>query len=408
MKKRLSILGSTGSIGTQTLDVVEAFPDRFEVVALTAGSRWEQVAEQARRFKVPFVAVRDEADAARLREALPGVTVRAGEAGVLEAAQVPCEMVVVALVGVAGMRPTMLALEAGRDVALANKEALVVAGPLMMAARRQPPQASPEGGTLMAQGRRIMPIDSEHSAIYQCLVGENPESVARIVLTCSGGPFRQTPREELAGVDVAGALAHPNWKMGSKITIDSATLMNKGFEVLEAHHLYQVPLEKIDVVVHAESIIHSMVEFVDGSVKAQLCPPDMRLPIMYALAYPERLPRSWKPTPFASMGPLTFEAPRRAEFPCLDLAYRAGRIGGSMPAVLNAANEVAVELFLSGRIGFVDIPALIEGCMEQATVLSAPTLADLLEVDRETRREARERAVSALRPHARAPRIIEV
>ncbi|HEY3998135.1 MAG TPA: 1-deoxy-D-xylulose-5-phosphate reductoisomerase [Candidatus Xenobia bacterium] len=374
--KTLAILGSTGSIGRQTLDVVAAFPERFRVGALVAGGDWQEVARQVKRFGVPFAAMREEEAASRLRDAMgPSVQVRHG--GLEEAATLPAiDMVVVAVVGVAGLSPTLAALQAGKDIALVNKEALVVGGSLMMGAARE-------------SGRRILPVDSEHSAIFQCLVGEAPEAVGRIVVTCSGGPFRTTPRAELDTVTVAQALAHPNWKMGSKITIDSATLMNKGFEVLEAHHLYDVPLERIDVVVHPESIVHSMVEFVDGSLKAQLGLPDMRLPIQYALGWPERLPRSWQPADFTRMARLTFETPRGDDFPCLGLAYEAGRKGGAFPAVLNAANEVAVARFLAGELSFGEIPRLIEHCLERTPALAELTLAGLLAVDEETRCRAR-------------------
>ncbi len=376
--KTLAILGSTGSIGRQTLDVVAAFPDRFRVEVITANGSWELVEQQVRQFHVPRVVMRSAAAAENLAARLsPEVDVQCGDEAIAAAAVLPSvDMVVVSLVGVAGLLPTMAALQAGKDVALVNKEALVVGGALMMAAARR-------------AGKTILPVDSEHSAIFQCLVGEAPESIARIILTCSGGPFRTLPRDAFERATPAEALAHPNWKMGSKITVDSATLMNKGFEVLEAHHLYQVPLDKIDVVVHPESIIHSLVEFVDGSLKAQLGLPDMRLPIQYALGWPERLPHAWKPSSLSAMSPLTFEEPRRRDFPCLDLAYQAGRAGGAAPAVLNAANEVAVERFLAGSLAFGDVPRLIEACLSDTPTLADVTIPALVAVDAETRQRAR-------------------
>ncbi|MEW6280500.1 MAG: 1-deoxy-D-xylulose-5-phosphate reductoisomerase, partial [Candidatus Eremiobacterota bacterium] len=329
----ISLLGSTGSIGTQTLDVVAAAPDRFRVVALAARSRWQSLAEQALRFRPEMVAVADESCLAPLRDALAdtGVRVASGPSALEEVAAHPgAEMVLSSFVGMAGLLPTLAALEAGKTVALANKEALVVGGELVTAAARR-------------HGTVLLPVDSEHSAVFQCLRGEAPESVARIVLTASGGPFRTLDRAALESVTAAQALKHPTWNMGAKITIDSSTLMNKGFEVLEAHHLFGLSLDQVDVWVHPQSIVHSLVEFVDGSVLAQLGPPDMRTPIQVALFYPERREPAWSRLTLEHCRLLTFESPRWEDFPCLGLAFEAGRAGGTLPAVLNAANEVAVQ-----------------------------------------------------------------
>lgn len=369
MRKGLSLLGSTGSIGTQTLEVVEAAPERFRVAALAARSRWELLAEQARRFKPDLVALADATHYPELKAALAdtGVRVAAGEEAILEVATHPqAAMVLSSFVGMAGLLPTLRALEAGKWVALANKEALVVGGELVTAAARK-------AGTI------LLPVDSEHSAIFQCMQGQN--GVERIILTASGGPFRQLDREKLEGVTAAQALKHPTWNMGSKITIDSSTLMNKGFEVLEAYHLFGLGLDQVDVWVHPQSVIHSMVEFVDGSVLAQLGPPDMRTPIQIALFHPERVAPAWSRLTLEHMRTLTFEPPRRADFPCLELAFEAGRQGGTIPAVLNAANEIAVERFLKGEIGFLDIPRSIQAAMEKHTRVDRPSVADLVAAD---------------------------
>lgn len=375
--KGISLLGSTGSIGTQTLEVVEAAPDRFRVVALAARSSWELLADQARRLKPELVALADDRHYSRLKEALAGTNVRvaAGEEAILEVATHPeAAMVLSSFVGMAGMLPTLKALEAGKWVALANKEALVVGGELVTAAARK-------AGTI------LLPVDSEHSAIFQCMPnsddrsGQSVNGVERIILTASGGPFRQLEKEKLEGVTAAQALKHPTWTMGSKITIDSSTLMNKGFEVLEAYHLFGLGLDKVDVWVHPQSVIHSLVEFVDGSVLAQLGPPDMRTPIQIALFYPERVAPAWSRLTLEHMRTLTFEPPRREDFPCLELAFEAGRQGGTLPAVLNAANEIAVERFLKGEIGFLDIPRSIEAAMSNHTRVNGPSVADLVAAD---------------------------
>jgi 1-deoxy-D-xylulose-5-phosphate reductoisomerase len=376
MPKRLAILGSTGSIGTSTLDVVARFPERFTVAALTAGRNIRRLAEQVIAFRPELVAVRDAEGAADLRRRLPAdlaVEIRHGDDGFAAAAgQVEVDMVVVAVVGAAGLMPTLAAIDAKRDVALANKETLVMAGALVMS-------------RAAAAGVRLLPVDSEHSAIFQCLNGNRSADLERILLTASGGPFRQWPAHRLEAVVPEQALAHPNWKMGPKITIDSATLMNKGLEVIEAVHLFAVPPERIEVLVHPQSIIHSMVAFVDGSVMAQMGVPDMRTAIAYALSHPERLPLA-QPLPDWTGGPLTLEAPDLQKFPSLRLAFEACRAGGTFPAVLNAANEVAVEAFLARRIGFTDIPRHVAEALEAHHGNAGPDLAAILEADRWARR----------------------
>jgi 1-deoxy-D-xylulose-5-phosphate reductoisomerase len=352
--RRLAILGSTGSIGEQTLAVVEGFPERYRVAALAAGRNLAKLAEQVRRFRPELVAVAEEAGARELAERLGGEAPRIawGPAGLVEVAAHPAELAVSALVGAVGLEPTLAAIRAGRDVALANKEVLVMAGALVLREVR-------------ARGTRLLPVDSEHSAIFQALAGQRREDVARLVLTASGGPFRTWSEAEIARASVEQALRHPNWDMGPKITIDSATLMNKGLEVIEARWLFDVGPERVEVLVHPQSIVHSLVEFIDGSVLAQLGLPDMRVPIAVALAHPERLPLELPRLDLAAIGELRFEVPDRKRFPCLDLAYAALRTSEAAPAVLNAANEVAVAAFLGGRIAF---PAIAEA---NAAVLDA-------------------------------------
>lgn len=350
--KRLAILGSTGSIGEQTLDVVAAHPDRFRVVSLAAGRRVERLVEQARRFEVPRVSVAAAEDVPAVRDALgPDVAVGCGDAGLEDVATAEADLVVAGLVGAVGLSPVLAAIRAGRAIALANKEVMVMAGALVRREAR-------------AQGVDIVPIDSEHSAIFQCLAGSTPESVARLVLTCSGGPFRTASAERIARASVEEALAHPNWSMGDKITIDSATLMNKGLEVIEARWLFDVPADRVDVVVHPQSIIHSLVEFRDRSVLAQLGLPDMRVPIAVALAHPERIELDLPRLDLAEVARLDFEPPDRERFPCLDLAYRAVAGSEAAPAVLNAANEVAVGAFLERRLAFPGIPALVASVLD--------------------------------------------
>ncbi|MBP7148446.1 MAG: 1-deoxy-D-xylulose-5-phosphate reductoisomerase [Acidobacteria bacterium] len=375
MPRRVVILGSTGSIGRSTLDVLARFPDRFELVGIVAGRNVEAAAEQVRRWRPRAVAMADEASAARLAQALgPGAPeIRHGSRGAAEVAVgTRAEVVVAAIVGAAGLIPTLAAAGAGITVALANKEALVVAGELMVRAARE-------------SGAALLPVDSEHSAIHQCLRAGERGEVRRIVLTASGGPFRGVAPADLARVTPEQALRHPTWRMGPKITVDSATLMNKGLEVIEAHWLFGLPGTAIDVVVHPQSVVHSMVEYRDGSLVAQLGSADMRTPIQYALTYPERWDAGGEPLPVARLGPLTFEPPDRAAFRCLDLAYAALQAGGDAPARLNAANEVAVEAFLARRLSFPGIAAVIEEVLTARPAEAVGELEDVLRADREAR-----------------------
>lgn len=379
--KRLAVLGSTGSIGVSTLDIVAAHRDRFKIVALTAGRNLALLEEQIASFHPEIVAVPDEEHAARLRARLGagGPQVLFGMAGLIAcAAASPADMVVSAIVGAAGLEPTLAAVEAGRDVALANKETLVIAGELVMAA-------------VARAGVRLFPVDSEHSAIFQSLEGHRRTDVRRLILTASGGPFRNWSLDDLQKVTPRDALAHPNWTMGRKITIDSATMMNKGLEVIEAHWLFGLPVEQIAVHIHPESIVHSMVEYVDGAVMAQLGIPDMTTPIAYALSYPERLQLDLPPLDLCRLGRLHFSEPDSHCFPCLGLAYDALRRGGSAPAVLNAANELAVEAFLSERIGFLDIPRIIASVVAQHEVTAADSLERILAADQWARRMAQKK-----------------
>ncbi len=380
----VSLVGSTGSIGTQAVDVITAEPGRYRVVALAASRSVERLAEQARRLRPARVAIADPDRVAELRAAVPaGTEVLAGE-GALEAVSSDAQVVVNGVVGFAGLPVTLAALRAGRRLALANKESLIAGGPVVQAARATP-------------GAEIVPVDSEHCAVHQCLraiLGERgmealphlPASpLRRVVLTASGGPFRGRRRQELAEVTVADALAHPTWSMGPKITVDSSTLMNKGLEVIEAHELFGVGYDDIDVVVHPQSIVHSMIETTDGATIAQLSMPDMRLPIGYALAYPDRIATAFGAIDWSGLSRLEFEAPDREAFPCLDLAYRAGRAGGSAPACLNGANEVAVDAFLGGRIRWVDIPDVIAAALDDYSPTEPTTVADVLDADRSGR-----------------------
>jgi 1-deoxy-D-xylulose-5-phosphate reductoisomerase len=349
--KRLAILGSTGSIGTATLDVAARFPERFSVVALAAGRNIELLAEQVRAWRPLLVAVAEEVDAVTLRREFPGLDVLAGPEGRVAVATHPdATTVVAALVGAVGLVPTWRALSLGREVALANKETLVAAGDLVMA-------------TAAASGGRVLPIDSEHNALHQALRVGPPDAVRRLILTASGGPFRTWTKEDLDRVTVDQALAHPTWRMGAKITIDSATMMNKGLEIIEAHHLFGVREEQIAVVVHPESRVHSLVEYSDGTLIAQLSVNDMRFPILYALSYPERLPSPFGFLDLVEVGSLHFAPADEQRFSCLRLAREALRAGGTVPAVLNAANEVAVAAFLAGRLPFTGIPAVVEGAI---------------------------------------------
>ena len=376
--RNITILGSTGSIGRSALEVIANFPDRFRVVYLSANKNIDLLLEQINQFRPKGVVVFDEDRAAMLRSTVGNAPeILHGTEGLLEVvSRDDVDIVLSSLVGFAGLRPTLRAVEAGKDVALANKETLVVGGELVMALVR-------------ARGVRLLPVDSEHSAIFQCLQGEDPRTIERLVLTASGGPFLHVAREKFPSVTVAEALNHPTWRMGNKVTIDSATLMNKGLEVIEAYWLFGVPPEKIEVVIHPQSVIHSMVEFVDGSMKAQLGIPDMKLPILYALAYPDRPVSSSRRLDFAALREMTFRPPDMEKFECLELAFRALQMGGTAPAVLNAANEVAVQMFLDGELPFSAIPSVIRDALKGHTPLRAFTLADLERVDAETRRRVR-------------------
>jgi len=377
--KNLAVLGSTGSIGVSTLEIVAAQPDRYRVVTMTAGRNLERFEEQIRRFRPALVAV-VEADAARrLKTALgpEAPEILAGVEGLIACAVHPdVRMIVSAIVGAAGLIPTMAGIEAGKDVALANKETLVTAGPLVMEA-------------VARKGVRLYPVDSEHSAIFQSLEGHRKEDVRRLILTASGGPFRGRSLAELKHVAPADALAHPNWQMGRKISIDSATMMNKGLEVIEARWLFDLPPEQIAVHIHPQSIVHSMVEYVDGAVIAQLGIPDMKTPIAYALSYPERLSLELPQLDLCALGTLTFEKPDTERFSCLSLAYQALERGGTAPAVLNAANEIAVDAFLKGEIGFLEIPGVLRATLD--THQSAPLrhIDEVLRADRWGRAAAR-------------------
>ena len=378
--KKLAILGSTGSIGTQALDVVSAHPDEFSVEVLTAHSNADLLISQALKYKANSVVIGDESKYETVKNALweAGVKVYAGAKAleqIVESTEV--DMVLTALVGAAGLRPTINAIEAGKQIALANKETLVVAGDLVTKLARQ-------------KGVNIYPVDSEHSAIFQCLAGEWDNKIEKIYLTASGGPFRGKSKEELSTVTKAQALKHPNWDMGAKITIDSASLMNKGLEVIEAKWLFNLQPDQIDVIVHPQSIIHSIVQFEDGSMKAQMGLPDMKLPIQYALGYPKRLAADFPRFNFMNYPQLTFEQPDRETFRCLNLAFDAMKQGGNMACIMNAANEIAVALFLQDKIGFLHIAEVVERTMEKAAFIVQPSLDDFIASDGEARRIASE------------------
>ena len=375
MVKCVSILGSTGSIGRQSLDIISRLPE-IKVAALTAGTNVERMSEQCRTFSPELAVMATEAAAKELSRRISDLPIRVnwGEAGLLEAASAPsADCVITAVVGMVGLKPTLAATRAGKRIGLANKETLVCAGELVMA----------EAEKYHAE---IIPVDSEHSAIYQCLMGcGDKREVKRLILTCSGGPFFGRSREELKTVTQADALKHPNWKMGAKITIDCATLMNKGLEVIEAMRLYRMPLEKVDVVIHRQSVVHSMVEFTDGAVMAQLGTPDMRLPIQLALTYPQRIPCPVEPLDLLSCGPLTFSKPDMENFPCLALAYECAKKGGTACPAMNGANEEAVAMFLRNEIGFYDIYRLVSQAVEAVPFQKNPTLEEILEADRQAR-----------------------
>jgi len=374
--KKVAILGSTGSIGESTLDVIRDNRDKFEVSALAAGSNYRLLAKQIEEFQPKLSALFNGDSAKNFRDEFPSFSLEEGVEGMLKAAAfAESDVVVSAIVGAAGLMPTFAAVDAGKDIALANKETLVMAGRLFW--------------ERMSSKQRLLPVDSEHSAIFQALRGENPKEVKKIILTASGGPFRQTSAEDLKNVTKAMALKHPSWSMGEKISIDSATMMNKGLEVIEARWLFDVKPEQIEVVVHPESIIHSMVEFVDGSVIAQLSMPDMRLPIAYALTYPQRIPLKHKELNLAELGSLNFEKPDPERFPCLRLAFEAMKGKDSCPIVLNAANEIVVQAFLEERIGFQDIPQLIEKVLNSHEEKNVSDIQEVVELDSWARNEAK-------------------
>jgi 1-deoxy-D-xylulose-5-phosphate reductoisomerase len=379
--KAITLLGSTGSIGTQTLDIVAQYPDQFRIVGLAAGRNVDLLIQQVRQFRPQIAALLDAEKLSEFKAAIadlhPQPIVCAGEAGVLEVARYgDAQSVVTGIVGCAGLLPTIAAIEAGKDIALANKETLIAGGPVVLP-------------LVQKHEVKLLPADSEHSAIFQCLQGVPQNGLRRIILTASGGAFRDWPVEKLAQVQVADALKHPNWSMGRKITVDSATLMNKGLEVIEAHCLFGVDYDRIEIVIHPQSIIHSLIELQGTSVLAQLGWPDMRLPLLYALSWPDRLPTEWERLDLVKAGNLTFRSPDHQKYPCMQLAYAAGRAGGSMPAVLNAANEQAVALFLEENIQFLDIPRLIEQVCDrhQADNRTAPSLEDIIAADQWARQE---------------------
>ena len=374
--KSISLLGSTGSIGTQTLEIVADHPDKFRIVGLAAGRNIELLSTQIRAFKPEIVAICDPNQLDELRVAIidvnPQPILVSGDSGIVEvAAYDNAQAVVTGIVGCAGLLPTIAAIKAGKEIALANKETLIAGGPVVLP-------------LLEKHDVKLLPADSEHSAIFQCLQGVPAGGLKRIILTASGGAFRDWPVEKLAEVTVADALKHPNWSMGRKITVDSATLMNKGLEVIEAHYLFGVDYDHIDIVIHPQSIIHSLIEVQDTSVLAQLGWPDMRLPLLYALSWPERIATSWEPLDLVKAGDLTFRQPNHEKYPCMQLAYAVGRTGGCMPAVLNAANEQAVALFLDEKITFLDIPKVIEKACDrfESQNKTQPTLEDILSADR--------------------------
>ena len=372
--KKISILGATGSIGKSTLDLIERSPDAFEVVALTAAANVGALADAARRTNANLAVIADESRLSELESALQGSGCRAaaGPEALVEAAAGDADLVMAAIVGCAGLRPTMAAVEAGKTVALANKEALVTAGEVMTAAADR-------------NGAKLLPVDSEHNAIFQCLAGSSGHDVAKIILTASGGPFRTASTETLRSATPAQAVAHPKWNMGAKISVDSATLMNKGLELIEAHYLFGLPSKQIDVLIHPQSVVHSLVEFLDGSVLAQLGSPDMRIPIAYALAWPERMETPAQRLDLAAITRLDFEEPDLERFPALRLARQALEEGGSAPAVLNAANEIAVASFLDGRIQFPEITRLVERALEGNRRAAPGCIEEVFEIDRDVR-----------------------
>ncbi|NQV38356.1 MAG: 1-deoxy-D-xylulose-5-phosphate reductoisomerase [Candidatus Marinimicrobia bacterium] len=374
MKKRISIFGSTGSIGVNALAVIDHLPDQFKIVILTANRQWETLVQQTIKYRPETICLVDETHADKVRDALSHLDIEIvfGRDGLLElASRKNTDLMLNALVGSAGMEPTFRAVTAGVDVALSNKESLVMAGSIITKAASE-------------NNAKIFPVDSEHSAIWQCLVGESMEDVRRIILTGSGGPFRNRELSTFDKIQPEEALKHPNWDMGNKITIDSATMMNKGLEVIEAHWLFDLHSDKIDIVVHPQSVIHSMVEFNDSSVKAQLGVPDMKVPIQYALTYPSHVEASWKRLDLIEMGTLTFEKPDFQRFPCIKLAFDVLATGGTAAAVLNVANDHAVDLFLKHKICFTDIPSIIETALDKHMYIANPSLEDLLIIEKWT------------------------
>jgi 1-deoxy-D-xylulose-5-phosphate reductoisomerase len=368
--KNVVLLGSTGSIGTSTIKVADDLPDQIRLIGLAAGNNVELLVEQARKHHPAAISITDPAKAQALQDALGTSTaVYAGNEGLLKLATLPAaDIVLIAIVGTAGLQPALAAIRAGKDIAVASKEILVMAGEIVMREAEK-------------NRVRVLAVDSEHSAIFQCLDGKPPSSVRRLWLTASGGPFRATPKAEFPGITVERALKHPSWVMGRKITIDSATLFNKGLEMIEARWLFGVGIDRVSVVIHPQSVVHSMVEFIDGSIIAQLSTPDMCLPIQYALTYPHRARSDRVQTNFPKLGSLTFEEPDHDRFPALNLARRAGEVGGTLPAVLNAANEVAVEAFCAGRINFPQITETVARTMDRHKVSEHPTLKEILEAD---------------------------
>ncbi len=384
-RRRLSILGSTGSVGCSTLDLVARQPDAFAIEALTAHSSVERLAEQALRYRPRLAVIADERRYGDLKAALAGsgIEVAAGPQAVVTAAESGADWVMAAIVGAAGLQATLAAVRSGAIVALANKETLVCAGALMTA-------------EVERHGATLLPVDSEHNAIFQVLEADRLEAVERIILTASGGPFREFSRRDMAAVTPEQAVAHPNWSMGAKISVDSATMMNKGLELIEAHHLFRLPAPRIEVLVHPQSVIHSMVAYADGSVLAQLGQPDMRTPIAYTLAWPDRMAAPVAPLDLAAIGSLTFQAPDLERFPALRLAREALTAGGAAPTLLNAANEIAVEAFLARRIGFLDIAALVERLLESYLPPAPASLDDVVALDEDARQRARH--LMGLRP----------
>ena len=375
--KNVVLLGSTGSIGTSTLRVAADLPDHIRLIGLAAGNNAELLTQQTLRHRPTAISITDPAKARELQTALGTATqVHCGTEGLLQLATLPAaDIVLIAIVGTSGLQPALAAIRAGKDIAVASKEILVMAGEIVMGEARR-------------HGVRVLPVDSEHSAIFQCLDGKPASSVRRLLLTASGGPFRRTPKEQFAHITVEQALKHPSWVMGRKITIDSATLFNKGLEMIEARWLFDVGIERVGVVVHPQSVVHSMVEFVDGSILAQMSTPDMCLPIQCALTYPERAPSGRVQTDFARLGSLTFEEPDPDRFPSLTLARRAGEVGGTLPAVFNAANEVAVEAFCRRKIGFTDISATVARVMDRHQAVAHASLDEILAADAWARAEA--------------------